>query len=202
MLQYQTIGAETLELLKKLQRLDILKETLLAGGTGLALQLGHRKSIDIGLFGKVAASSIDLDAELNEMADVKKLKESKNIHIYLLDNIKVDIVNYQYPWIGPSVVKDTIRIASFQDIAVMKIAAITGRGSRKDFIDLYFLLQQYTLHEIISFYMEKYNDGSEFLAIKSIVYFEDAESDPMPEMLIPVSWKEVKTSIVSSHKKY
>lgn len=83
-----------------------------------------------------------------------------------------------------------------------KIAAINGRGTKKDFIDLFFLLKVFPLHEIISFYLAKVADGFEFMAMKSIAYFEDAESDPMPNMLIPVSWESVKKYIIELQKKY
>ena len=77
----------------------------------------------------------------------------------------------------------------------MKIAAVVGRGTKKDFIDLYFLLQHFSLHEILDFYMQKYPDGSMFIAMKSLSYFEDAEADPMPVMFDDVSWENVKVFI-------
>ncbi|MCA0428761.1 MAG: hypothetical protein LCH37_15100 [Bacteroidetes bacterium] len=77
----------------------------------------------------------------------------------------------------------------------MKISAITGRGTKKDFIDLYELLNQYSLHEILGFYQSKYSDGSIYLALKSLNYFEDAENSPMPELLKPASWSAVKNKI-------
>lgn len=80
----------------------------------------------------------------------------------------------------------------------MKVAAIIGRGTKKDFIDLYFLLRIYSLQEILDLYSSKYPDGTLFVAIKSLTYFEDAESDPLPEMLEQIDWAEVKGTIVSA----
>ena len=77
----------------------------------------------------------------------------------------------------------------------MKLNAITGRGSKKDFVDLYFLLKDFSLKDIMNLYMQKYPQGSEFLVYKSLTFFEDAESQPMPEMLIPVNWIEIKKLI-------
>lgn len=202
MLYYETINSETRHLLNSLQNLDYLKEMRLVGGTALALQIGHRMSIDIDLFGKLHAETLDLNAVLLETGKVQQLKETENIHIYLIDGIKVDIVNYHYPWIDDALNVEGILMASKKDIAAMKIAAITGRGSRKDFIDLYFLLKEFTLQEIVSFYLAKFPDGSEFMALKSLTYFDDAETDPMPNMLLPVSWKDVKEKISGIQKEY
>lgn len=84
----------------------------------------------------------------------------------------------------------------------MKLAAITGRGAKKDFTDLYFLLKEYSLAEMMGMYEEKYADGSAFMVLKSLVYFQDAEAEEMPEMLLPVSWDIIKSTIVRHHKEY
>lgn len=202
MLHYETITSGTLELLRKLRALPLLKDTRLVGGTALALQLGHRKSVDIDLFGQIHVETFELNYELSRIAAVTSIKQSPNIHIYLIEGIKVDIVNYPYPWIEDVVREDDLRIAGIKDIAAMKIAAITGRGSKKDFVDIYFLLQQFSLAELIEFYLKKYSDGSEFMALKSLTYFEDAESDPSPEMLIDIEWDDVKRAITTACKKY
>lgn len=197
MLHYTTIDPSTLELLKKLQKLSCLADTRLVGGTAYALQKGHRKSIDIDLFGSVDVTPEELQEELKNIGSLQILKNSKHIHVYALNGVKVDIVNYSYPWLEPAVIEDGLRLAHVKDICAMKLAAITGRGSKKDFVDLYFLLQSFELAEIFDLYSQKYKDGSVFLAMKSLSYFDDAEKDPDPEMLIPVTWKSIKDSISS-----
>jgi len=97
---------------------------------------------------------------------------------------------------------DGIRLAGIEDIAAMKLAAITGRGSRKDFIDLYFLLQKYNLKEMLGFYRNKYFDGSEYLVLKSLTYFTDAENDIEIEMIKDVSWIKIKAYILETVDKY
>ena len=77
----------------------------------------------------------------------------------------------------------------------MKIEAITGRGSKKDFLDLAFLLDQHPLGEILIWYRDKYPQGSEYLVLRSLVYFDDAEEDPMPVMLQPMTWETAKERI-------
>ena len=196
MLQYKTIEPGTLQLLKSLQALPLLQGLRLVGGTALALQLGHRKSVDLDMFGDFSAEGIEIRDTLEEQFSVSVIKESKNIKIYQVDGIKVDLVNYsRYPWIDNPIEEDGITLAGIKDIAAMKVAAIIGRGTKKDFIDLNRLLQIFTLKEILDMYMQKYPDGSLFIAMKSLSYFEDAESDPMPFMFDEIDWGVVKASI-------
>ena len=79
----------------------------------------------------------------------------------------------------------------------MKLSAITNRGTKKDFIDYYFLLKRFSLAKLIELYRQKYSDAQLFTSIKSLSYFEDAESDPMPDMIFPVDWDVVKSTIRS-----
>lgn len=203
MLSYRTIEPHTLELLKRLMATDCLSRTRLVGGTGLALQYGHRMSIDIDLFGKVEEENDDeIKAALRQSGQLTILKASENIKIYVVNNIKVDIVNYPYPWIAPCVEEDGIRLASPKDIAAMKVNAIEGRGTKKDFIDMYSLLQCYTLEEILNFYRQKYPENSIFRALMSLSYFEDADTQLMPRMFIQTTWEEMKTNIRKQVENY
>ena len=197
MLYLETVESSTLELLKKLQRLPVLEQTRLVGGTALALQLGHRKSIDLDFFGTVDCEAEYLRESIAGIASLTILKESPHIHIYIVDGIKVDIVNYKYPWLDDVVLEQGLRLASVSDIAAMKITAIIGRGTKKDFIDIAFLLHHFSLEEILHFYADKYNDSSVFMAMKSLAYFDDAEADPMPDMFVNQSWQQVKAHILS-----
>lgn len=197
MLHLETIEPNTLELLRKLQSLPIFKHSRLVGGTALALQLGHRKSVDLDLFGTIEASPEDIQEVCREAGELEISKTSKNINIYWIDGIKVDCVNYPYKWLDECRVLDGVRLASVNDIAAMKISAIINRGTKKDFIDLHFLLQKMFLNHILDLYDQKYPDGSRFIAIKSLTYFEDAEDDPMPFMFNDITWNDVKASIIT-----
>ena len=202
MLQISTIQPSTLELLINLQKIDLLKSTRLVGGTALALQLGHRLSIDLDFFGQVFGDTKQISMNLaSEGFDVMIESNSKNIHIFKINGVKTDIVNYRYSWIDEVIEEDGIRLAGLKDIAAMKIAAITNRGSKKDFIDIYFLLKYFSIKEIMDLYLEKYPDGSAFLACKSLLYFADADGQLMPQMLIPTTWEEVKECIITEVKK-
>ena len=115
----------------------------------------------------------------------------------MVDDIKIDFVDYVYKWIDAPLCDGDIRLASMKDIAAMKITAIEGRGTKKDFVDIYFLLKKYSLKNLLDFYSQKYPDSSSFMAMKSLAYFEDAEEEPMPYMFVDVSWDEIKKSILS-----
>ena len=107
----------------------------------------------------------------------------------------MDIVNYSYKWIDDKVVEDGITLAGIKDIAAMKIAAIIGRGTKKDFIDLHRLLKCFSIKDILGMYLQKYPDGDLFIAMKSLLYFEDADIDPMPIMFDEVEWQTLKYRI-------
>jgi len=167
------------------------------------LQIGHRVSIDLDLFGRADAELEELTEEFSSFASsVSPISASKMMRFLIVDGIKIDIVNYNYPWIDEPVIEDGIRLAGIRDIAAMKLSAITNRGTKKDFIDYYFLLQSYSLDELISFYRQKYSDAQLFTSIKSLTYFEDAETDPMPKMLVPIRWEDVKANIIAAVKQY
>lgn len=202
MLHYQTIDTGTLELLKQLMSVELFSNLRLVGGTSLALQLGHRKSDDLDLFGNVDVDVLEINKVLSSVGKVTRIKDSKNIHIYLVNGIKLAIVNYTYPWLSDCLKEDSLRLAGLDDIAAMKLSAVTGRGTRKDFVDIFFLLQQMNLSEMLRLHLSKYNDSSLFMVLKSLVYFEDAERDEMPYMLIPVTWANIKSKIIAAHADY
>ncbi len=195
MLHLETISPDTLTLLKKIQSLGEFHNTRLVGGTALALQIGHRKSIDLDFFGNFETSLEELTAILSEFSTVTPISSSRMMRFLVVDGVKVDIVSYPYNWIDNPVQTDDIILAGIKDIAAMKLSAITNRGTKKDFIDYYFLLKRYSLKELIELYCQKYSDAQLFTSIKSLSYFDDAEDDPMPDMIVPVDWDEVKSSI-------
>lgn len=201
MLQTQTVVPNLLELLKKIMNEKLFENYFLVGETALALQIGHRNSIDIDLFGDNEISEDEFINKLGEFGKVIVTQSTKNILIAKIEGVKVDFVNYVYPLLSNPIQMDSIRMLSKADIAAMKLNAIAGRGSKKDFIDLYFLLKEFSLKEIMNFYNEKYHDGSEFMALKSLVYFDDADMQPQPKMLIDFDWDECKKYILKETKK-
>jgi predicted nucleotidyltransferase component of viral defense system len=197
MLQIQTIEPKTLELLKKLMQKEYLNSFVLVGGTALALQLGNRKSIDLDLFSTADFLSDKLLIELLKEFDVVINNQQMQTLISSINNIKVDFIRFHYPFIRPLIFIDTIRMASIEDISAMKLDAITGRGSKKDFFDLFFLLQTYSLDELFSFYKEKYPHQTTFHVARSLTYFDDAEMQPNPIVFDKkITWEVVKNEII------
>ena len=202
MLYYRTIHPKTLELLREIQKRNLFKGLRLVGGTALALQIGHRISNDLDFFGSLKADKISITNELNKIGKVLILNSTENINIYTVNGIKVDIVNYPYPWLNNEVKKDSLKLADIKDIAAMKLSAITGRGTKKDFIDFYFLLKYFSLEQMLNFYEQKYHDGSIFLVIRSLSYFDDADQDILPKMFTNINWDNIKETISESIKNF
>lgn len=201
MLQTQTVAPELLELLKKIMSEELFSAYYLVGGTSLSLQIGHRNSIDIDLFGNCEINQTIFVEKLKEYGDVVVIQSTNNILITKVNDIKVDFVNYKYPNLDKPLIVDNIRMLTSKDIAAMKLNAIAGRGSKKDFMDLYFLLKEFTLREMLDFYNKKYTDGSEFMVQKSLTYFEDADEQLNPKMLQNnFDWENCKKTIIESVK--
>lgn len=198
MLSLQTILPDTLELLKVLMQQPLFEQMRLVGGTSLALQYGHRRSVDLDFFGKTTEDVEELTEMMHHCAkQVVRGNCTKRIKAYFLNGIKVDVVNYDYDWIDEPVVDGGIRLASPKDIAAMKVNAVMGRGTKKDFVDVYYLLRHYSFEEMMQFYLQKYTDGSEYRALLSMSYFKDADPQPMPYMFQHVDWDVVKDEIKS-----
>jgi len=116
--------------------------------------------------------------------------------------IKVDVVKYPYKLINPPITSEGIRLLSKEDIIPMKLAAVANRGSKKDFYDIYFLLHEYSLNEMVSFFEKKFSNYNNFYVMKSLTYFEDAEKDLNPKVLRKCTWDEVKQFIQSKVQEF
>lgn len=197
MLQTQTVVPDLLELLREIMNEKLFSDFNLVGGTSLALQLGHRNSVDIDMFGSAEIDTELFIEKLRDYGEVVITQSSKNILITKVNEVKVDFVNYKYPLISDFLLVDSVRMLSTKDIAAMKLSAIAGRGSKKDFIDLYFLLDEFSLKDILSFYTQKYKDGSSFMVQKSLTYFEDADLQLQPKMYKDFDWELCKQKIVA-----
>ncbi len=203
MLSLQTVYPNTLELLKTLMQLPILSDMRLVGGTSLALQYGHRRSVDLDFFGTTTSDVDELTETLREnVGELTMLSASKTIRVYNISNVKVDIVNYIYPWIDEPIKENGLILASPIDIAAMKVNAVIGRGTKKDFVDIYYLLQHFSFDDLMHFYLKKYSDGSEYRALLSMTYFDDADPHPMPYMFEDISWERMKECICMEVEKY
>ncbi len=195
MLQTQTIEPNTLGLLKYLMQCANFNKFNLVGGTALALQIGHRLSFDLDMFGNNPLVPDEIIDTLQLKYKVNTMSMSKNILILDVDHIKTDFVQYKYPLIDDIVEIEGIRMLSKKDIAAMKLNAIAGRGRKRDFVDLYFLLKEFTLEQLLDFYQLKYDDGSVMMVLRSLSYFDDAENDSDINFCIPNNWETIKLTI-------
>lgn len=195
-----TLPDKTKKLTKTFQkaRPKFLKEFYLSGGTGLSLQLNHRESIDLDFFSKKDFDPVKLEAQLEKYGELEDLQLDKNTLNCFLNGVQVQFLGYPYPLLKPAIHWKGIKISSVLDIACTKLQTIGIRGSKKDFVDMYFILKKYPLKKLLKKLDKKYSqsDFSRTHILKSLVYFKDAESQPMPKMHKEVKWSEVKKEII------
>jgi hypothetical protein len=190
----ETVDAGVERTLRDLHDVAILTSFYLAGGTGLALRLGHRRSVDLDFF---------LGEDFNEDYVLQKLQHLKGFALIAKEpgtiyaNIrktKVSFIAYAYPILFPFQPFLGVNVADSRDIGCMKISAIASRGTKRDFVDLYCLAREYDLKQLLGWFTNKFSRTNCSMPhiLKSLSYFEEAEKDPMPHMLMPLSWEEVK----------
>ena len=202
MLHKETIDAATLELLKRLMGDERLQGFVLVGGTSLALQIGHRISVDLDLF-------TEKEFEADELREYLE----QNYHLqtdYLafatvkgeVEGVQVDCIAHAYHWLKPFAVEEGVRLASLEDICAMKLNAIAGNGTRiKDFVDVAHLSSKFSLEQMLKFYEEKYQ-ANPLMPLKGIVYFADINKNAPVKMANgkPLDWKSIEKRLLSMEK--
>lgn len=186
-------------LINKLATDEWIAEFYLAGGTALALQIGHRLSIDFDFFCKTDFDKRKVLLELLQYGRVIRLSEAKGTLHCSVAGVKLSFFHYPYRT-QPFLRHGFLNIASLLDIALMKLEAIAGRGDKKDFIDLSYILTRFSLTELLSTHVEKYGVdwSNRYHLLKSLIYFADADEQPMPKMLVETSWPHVKQVITKA----
>jgi predicted nucleotidyltransferase component of viral defense system len=194
--------------LNLLRKLKFLKKYgfYLAGGTALALQIGHRTSVDFDFYTEKKFDSRKLREEFD-----KRFKKVQEIYIaedtlgLNVDGVGMSFFKYPYKLIRTCQEINGINLASKEDIAAMKIISISQRGRRRDFIDIYFLMKEFGLTQIIQFVKEKYPMFNIYVGLQGLTYFEDADEDPEKgrfKLLKEVKWTEIKKFIIKEVKKF
>ena len=195
MLHTEAIKGETFELLKILMKDEQLTDFNLAGGTSLALYLGHRKSIDFDLFTEKLFDASSLEKHLIETYDFKVDFLEKNTVKGSINDIKIDCISHNYPYVeDPLTTKDGIRLYGMKDIAAMKLSAIADDGSRlKDFIDVAFLSTKLSLSDMLKAYQQKYKNSNPMRPLKGLSYFEDLNfNEPIQMIRGKYDWKKIE----------
>lgn len=203
MYHLSTVDPYTFELLKEVFAFGFVKDQFaLAGGTSLALQTGHRKSIDLDFFSEKPFIPLDIENVLagNKAWRYEPIGRGETMLFCFINKIKCDFVNDPFPLLEPFVEKEGIRLYSLKDIAAMKMHTICGRGKKKDFFDIYVLLQLFDWKEMLMWFEQKYGSSQLFYLWKSITYFNDAEHDPDIVGFAPytAAWPKVKEVITAS----
>jgi predicted nucleotidyltransferase component of viral defense system len=196
---WEALTSDTREVFGLLGRLKLTGRFYLAGGTGLAIHLGHRISVDLDFFCE------EVDAvNPSERASLRKALDGPTLNITFdkdatfvatWRNVGVSFFRLnQYPLVTPTVDLKGVRLASVAEIGAMKLAAVIDRGTRKDLIDLYFVLQHVALDEVFGVAAKKYPRVRTFAtsAVRGLAYFEDAQALPMPRMIDKTSWAEMR----------
>jgi len=199
-LHWEALTDETRVLYQLVSNLPFISQYYLAGGTGLALQIGHRFSADLDFFSDLpdAVGEDHRKVILNILKDDPSLQiiwDKEGSFVANWRNVGVSFFRLdQHPLINPPIIFDKIRCAAPEEIGAMKLAAILSRGTRKDYVDLYFILQQQRLMDLFEIAAKKYPYHEAFpaFAVRALAYFDDAESDPMPRMIKEVTWDKVK----------
>jgi hypothetical protein len=198
MLHKETVDQATLELLNQLQQKEYLKGFYLVGGTALALKMGHRKSVDLDLFSNFSFDAVQLLENLSSDFSYALFFSANNTLKGSINQIQVDILAHRYPFVSDPIAIENISMLSMEDIAAMKLNAISVSGQRvKDFIDIYFLLETYSIEEMIGFYKKKYLQYNEANVLKSLCWFEEVDLSDWPVLLKTpkLRWVNVKKKI-------
>jgi len=190
--------------LDALSRSGLLRPFYLAGGTGAALQLGHRLSVDLDFFSSATFDPQRLASDVAGHGRFAGVEISPGTIHGIFEGVRLGFLHYPYPQLDQSIHDLGIDIASPRDIACMKIEAVAGRGSRRDFIDLYLLCQRVNpLFQLLHDFERKYRgiDYNKVHILKSLCYFEEAEREPIPKMLIPLAWEDVKRFFLAESRR-
>lgn len=202
MLHEQAVPRHTLELLKQIGPALGENGFYLAGGTALALRLGHRLSVDLDFFHpdgfKPPRVVEQLEAITGEPPNV--IQQTDGSVGTMVLNTKVEVLEYRYLMLEPIEHQGGIPLSSLPDNAAMKLSAIMARGAKKDFADLSALLGVVPLPEMLEWFEKKFPNIEIFALLKSLTWFEDAENEPDPEFLQCQKWEDIKAEIIAAAK--
>ena len=199
MLHPSTVQPGTLELLRRLLQLPELSAFALAGGTSLAMRFGHRVSVDLDLFTDEAFNADTLFAALAQrFPTTLKVDEAPNTLSLVIDGVRVDALAHRYRLLRPFETLEGYRLHSVEDVAAMKLGAVSSRGAKKDFWDVAELLNHFSLPELLGLFAEKYPNSDIGYVVRSLTYFDDAEEQENPVSLNGMSWERVKRRMIEA----
>lgn len=202
MLHYETIAPSTRELLNKLMSDERLKDYVLVGGTSLALQLGHRLSVDLDLFTDTDFNEEELRAYLVKNYGFQSDFMERSTLKGVIEGVKIDCIAHCYPWLKTCHLEDGWRLANLEDISAMKLNAIAGNGTRiKDFVDAAYLSSMFSLQQMLGFYETKYHSNT-LMPMKALIFFDDINMNEPVRMADgkPLQWKRIEKRLLLMDK--
>lgn len=200
----QVLQDWTREFISKLKPQDLPKAAYLGGGTAIALQLGHRRSVDLDFFVPQEFNEDAWQQQLEKNFQFKLVQKDKQTLTGIVKKVKLSLLGYKYKLIEQPKECFNLTMANLPDLAAMKLDTVLVRGAKRDFIDIYFLAQKYGLEELFGFYDKKFGNfrEREIMLQKALIYFDAADKEYMPDMLVPADWKEIKNWFVTQIKKH
>jgi len=193
MLQQNAVEPATLELLKKVSAAGAFENFALGGGTNLALRLGHRLSVDLDFFTNTPyQNSAIFQAITAGFPSAELLFEQNQTMMFSIDNVKIDFVLYPFKWLLPFETIEGARLITLQDLIPMKLKALSNRFAKKDFWDIAYLLNNFSLSEMLEIFTSKFPQIDIGYIIHSLTNFDDAELEQQPLALLPKTWEEIK----------
>jgi predicted nucleotidyltransferase component of viral defense system len=203
-LHWNTITENMRHVLVGFSKSELGGRFYLAGGTALSLQIGHRLSVDLDYFSPtedIPTIRMQLENILSPFQSMLADSSWGNL-VYIANDVRVGFYGYGFPLVSPIVEYEEIRLASIEDIGLMKLDAMLSRAARKDFYDLYFIGQRVPLPHLFQKSSIKFSSVRDFeaQALKRLVYFENAENESEPILLEKISWQTVKEYFVKQVK--
>lgn len=193
---WDTVTRQMWEVLEHLGRQPIMGEFYLAGGTALALRLGHRRSVDLDFFTENRMRQGVRRSLLHALDSypLETLEDFDGNLLLTVQGLQVGFFSYSSPLLDPVDQVAGVALASVTDIGLMKLDALIGRGSRKDFYDLYHILPLVSIERLFEMSRAKYPQARDFplMAAESLVLFENADRDVQPALLVETPWEDVR----------
>lgn len=199
-----TLPKTTANLIEKINSLPEIQAFYLSGGTALALQLGHRESEDLDFFNQREFDPNHIQQTLLNIGPLESIQIEKGTFNAFLHGVKLQFLHYPYTLLKKTLPWNKLNLSSVIDIACTKLITISARGNKKDFIDIYHILKKYSIQELFSKLDRKYKETNYNYAhiLKSLIYFQDADAQPMPRMHVKTNWQQIKQEIILQVKEF
>lgn len=201
----QVLAQQPKSALEVLSQTPVLRQFYLAGGTALALYLGHRYSLDFDWFSEKKFDPKVLQKALVTLPAFNVISQTEGALVVEIEGIESSFFQHEHPLIRPTVDYKRISIASLEDLLCMKLAALWQRGAKRDYVDIFFGIRKaIPLEKLLSLMKEKYSEFafSEYHCLRSLSFFDDVENEPMPQMREEVTWDEIKSYLTAESRRF